>query len=135
MKRFAWRWGPALLWAAAIFLLSAQQRLPQLPGVLAWDKLQHSTGYVAGGWVLARALEGRPRASLLAALIGFAYAVTDELHQLYVPGRHADPRDWVADAVGIVAGVALWRLTVLLIERRARRRAPARPGDAAVNHA
>jgi hypothetical protein len=131
VRRFAWRWGPALAWAAAVFALSAQHRLPQLPGLLGWDKLQHSTAFVVGGLLL----EGRRHAALLAAVLGLGYAVTDELHQLFVPGRNADPRDWMADAVGIMAGIALWRLYVLLTQRRARRRAPARAGDAAVSPA
>ena len=135
MRHFAWRWGPALLWAAAVFVLSAQQRLPQLPGVLGWDKLQHSTAFIAGGLLLARATASTRRGSLWAALLGFAYALSDELHQIYVPGRHSDPRDWLADALGVLAGIAVWRLFILLIERRARRRAPARGGRAAVTHA
>lgn len=135
MKRFLLRWGPVLGWAAVVFFVSAQHRLPQLPGVLAWDKLQHSTGFVLGGLLLARALEGTRGAALLAFVVGLAYAATDELHQLFVPGRHADVRDWVADAIGIAAGIAAWRLYIFLVERRARRRAPAREGAAAVNRA
>ena len=135
MRRFAVRWGPVLGWAAVVFIVSAQQRLPQLPGVLAWDKLQHSTGFVLGGLLLARALEGTRGATLLAFAIGLVYAATDELHQLFVPGRNADPRDWLADALGLAVGVAAWRLYIFLVERRARRRAPAREGAAAVNHA
>ena len=135
MRRVLLRWGPALGWAAVVFAVSAQERLLQLPGVLAWDKLQHSTGFVLGGLLLARALEGSRGATLLAFALGLAYAATDELHQLFVPGRNADPRDWLADAVGIAAGIAAWRLYIFLVERRARRRAPAREGVAAVNHA
>lgn len=135
MRRVALRWGPVLGWAAVVFFLSAQQRLPQLPDLLGWDKLQHSTGYVLGGLLLARALEGTRGATLLAALLGLVYAASDEFHQLFVPGRHADVRDWVADAIGIAVGIAAWRLYIFLVERRARRRAPAREGHAAVNHA
>lgn len=135
MRRFAWRWGPVLGWAAVVFIISAQHRLPQLPGLLAWDKLQHSTGFVLGGLLLARALEGTRGATLLAAVLGLAYAASDEVHQIFVPGRHADVRDWVADAIGIAVGIAAWRLYIFLVERRARRRAPAREGRAAVNHA
>ena len=35
-----------------------------------------------------------------------AYAVTDELHQSFVPGRHATWLDVVYDAVGAAGGVA-----------------------------
>ncbi len=33
------------------------------------------------------------------------YAFTDELHQLYVPGREASLRDWLVDAAGVFCGV------------------------------
>ena len=46
-------------------------------------------------------------------LLVAAYAATDEFHQAFVPGRHADPWDWVVDVAG--AGLALW-----LLHRRAR---------------
>lgn len=42
-------------------------------------------------------------------LWGLFYAFTDELHQLYVPGRQATFKDWLVDAVGVVCGVLLVR--------------------------
>jgi VanZ family protein len=40
---------------------------------------------------------------------GIAYAITDEVHQLFVPGRVGAPLDVVIDSVGVAAGVLLWR--------------------------
>ena len=121
------RWGPPLLWAAGIFFLSAQPRLPQLPDVLGWDKLQHTVGYLVGGVLLARALTGTKRGLLLAALIGLAYGASDELHQLFVPGRNSSVLDWYADALGIFLGIGAWRLALHHLGRRAR--------HAAITHA
>ena len=52
----------------------------------------------------------------LAALITIAYAVTDELHQTTVDGRHGSPVDVLIDS----AGVALAMLAVHVHGRRRR---------------
>ena len=41
-------------------------------------------------------------------LSGVLYAVSDEIHQLFVPGRDCNIIDFSADALGIVAGVYLF---------------------------
>jgi len=38
---------------------------------------------------------------------GIVYAATDEVHQLFVSGRHGSPLDWLIDTAGVVAGVAI----------------------------
>ena len=35
------------------------------------------------------------------------YGVLDELHQRYVPGRMADPIDWIVDTLGAVIFIAI----------------------------
>ena len=45
--------------------------------------------------------------ALLAWCIGTAYAVTDEIHQLFVPGRSCEFRDICIDAAGVLAGVLI----------------------------
>jgi VanZ family protein len=45
-----------------------------------------------------------PRAIALAILFGVMYAVTDEIHQMFVPGRTADAADLVADTIGVALG-------------------------------
>ena len=55
--------------------------------------------------LLLRAL-GDERAALAA---GIAYAISDEVHQLFVPGRVGSPLDVAIDSVGVAAGVLLWR--------------------------
>jgi VanZ family protein len=110
VKPFWYRWGPALLWAAAVFAFSSRPSLPQLPSVLDWDKLQHSAAYAVGGALIARALGAGRRQALLALLLGTLYGASDEVHQLFVRNRHASVVDWLADALGVLAGVGLWHL-------------------------
>jgi VanZ family protein len=116
------RWLPPLLWAAGIFALSARSRLPTLPPLLDWDKGQHALAYALGGVLLARALRPRRHAWLLALALGSLYGVSDEIHQSFVRGRQADPLDWVADTLGVLAGIALFHF---LAHRRARSAGPA----------
>jgi VanZ family protein len=116
-------WGPALLIAAAIFTASSLPRaqLPEVgfPGI---DKLEHGLAYALLGAALARGWRWlRPawrwRAVWFAAwLAGLAYGLSDELHQLLVPGRMFDFADLTADGIGGGVGAAAyvwacrWRL-------------------------
>ena len=100
-------WAPVVLWAAVIFAFSA---VPDLgTGLGTWDlvlrKLAHATEFAVLGALLLRSL-GAARPALA---LGIAYAASDELHQLFVAGRHGSPVDVLIDAVGVALGVALWR--------------------------
>ncbi len=101
------RWLPVVAWAAVIFAFSS---IPDLgTGLGGWDlvlrKLAHAAEYAILGALLLRAL----RSELPALAAGIAYAVSDELHQHFVPGRRGAPLDVLIDAVGVAAGVLAWR--------------------------
>jgi VanZ like family len=99
-------WLPVLAWAGLIFGLSAVPSLSS--GLGFWDlvlrKGAHVTEYAILGALLVRAL-GR---GLPAFVVGVAYAITDEVHQTFVAGRHGSPVDVLVDAVGIALGIALY---------------------------
>lgn len=113
-KKFIWRWGPALAMMGVIFFASSTPQA-QLPSVEGWDtvlrKGGHALGYALLGVAYAWGLAGRrptgrvvARAVLLAAL----YAVSDELHQAFTPGRSSSPVDVGIDTAGALAGACLW---------------------------
>ena len=52
---------------------------------------------------------------------GLFYAITDEIHQLYVPGRAAKWQDVALDTLGTLIGVLIMCLAVLLIKRTRKR--------------
>jgi len=96
-------WLPVLVWAAVIFTLSA---IPSLStGLGGWDtvlrKGAHLTEYAILGGLLLRAL-GR---EVPAVVVGALYAVSDEVHQHFVRGRHAAPLDVLLDTAGVAVGV------------------------------
>ena len=80
-------------------------------GLGGWDlllrKLAHTAEYALLGVLLARAT-GRTGPALL---LGTLYAVSDEIHQTFVPGRIGSPLDVAIDTVGVAVGVALWQLS------------------------
>jgi VanZ family protein len=105
-------WLPVVLWAALIFALSS---IPSLgTGLGTWDlvlrKCAHMTEYAVLAFLLARAL-GR---EVPALAVGVLYAVSDEVHQAFVSGRHASPIDVAIDTVGLLLGLLAWRRLVQL---------------------
>jgi VanZ like protein len=106
LRRVAADWLPVVAWAALIFAISS---VPSLgTGLGLWDlvlrKLAHVTEYAVLGFLLARVVATAP-----AFALGVLYAVTDELHQSFVSGRHGAPRDVLIDSFGVLIGVLVHR--------------------------
>ena len=114
-----WRIAPAVAWAALIFVLSAQPDLPRAPSSLLdllLKKGAHLTEYAVLAVLVRHALGPplrlgvRPRVGL-AWGITVLYAVTDEIHQAFVPGRTATVTDVAIDGLGALLGLCLrWTL-------------------------
>lgn len=60
-------------------------------------------------WYINFCLKGMTsrKAAMLSAVIGIAYAITDELHQLLVPGRACELKDVAVDSAGVLLAVGL----------------------------
>jgi VanZ family protein len=101
-------WLPVVVWAAVIFTFSSVPSLGTDLGT--WDlvlrKLAHLGEYALLGLLLARWVR-RPGAALALAA---AYAVTDEVHQTFVEGRHGAPLDVGIDTLGALVGICAWTL-------------------------
>jgi len=82
---------PALFMMLLIFLLSAQPS-SQLPNFDWADRLVKKGGHAVGYAILAllywRAFDFKDEKRWVAWLLALLYAVTDEFHQSFVPGRH-----------------------------------------------
>jgi VanZ like family len=76
-----------------------------------WDKLAHFAYYGAIGALLAIALGRRwfLGALLFVALLG----ALDEWNQFYIPGRQSSFFDWLADVLGAVFALYLYRRWLL----------------------
>jgi VanZ family protein len=104
----------------AIFIVSGLPIAP-LPDRVS-DKTGHSAAYLGLAVLSLRAVAGGLprrvglRAALLALAIAAGYGVTDEFHQLFVPGRSGDLMDWYADVSGAAIGiVACWLWGIIAV--------------------
>jgi VanZ family protein len=120
------RWAPAVIYMALIFYSSSQSDPAPALTQHVWDKLLHASGYGVLALLYWWALGGETltlRATALAAiLLASAYAASDEVHQLFTPGRNADVNDWMADTLGAALAIAGAAISTAL--RRPRRLRP-----------
>lgn len=81
---------------------------PYLPPLAfdVWDKAQHA-GAFAG--LAALGLLAHPHHAGRVLLGLLAYGVAIEAAQSATGWRHGDWQDWLADALGVLAGWGLWR--------------------------
>lgn len=104
MSRFYWFL--TVLYCAGLFVLSSDSTPYQMDNVFpAQDKLAHMVLFGGLSLVVAvglrRAGTGTARFQFLApVLFVIFYGFTDEIHQYFVPNRHFELLDIVADTVG-----------------------------------
>ena len=107
----------ACLLAFAAFLVQlfvlAEPPLVERMVNLTWDKLMHALAF--GGMAALLWAGLGCDAPFLTWILVAATGGADELNQVFVPGRHADVLDALADAVG--AGIAVFALHRLAIRR------------------
>jgi len=115
-RRWLSTWGSVAAWCLLLFALSAQPYLP-LPGEIPEsDKMAHVLAYGVLGWLWARAVSTSwstwPTLAVLLSAIVFTggYGLSDEWHQMYVPGRSVSLLAALADVCGGTLGGASFRL-------------------------
>ncbi len=107
----------ALAWMVMIFVLSAQTK-QTIPAFGTWDILVKKGGhlfeYAVLVWLWHNALNRR----LAGGAWGLAvlYAISDEFHQQFTPGRHARWLDIGIDTLGATLGLYI----TLYVEHRLR---------------
>jgi len=117
------RWLLVAAWALVIFglssvsgsaIASAVSRHPVL-GIPSF--LFHVVEYAVLAGSLVLATDWRPPAVALALALLLAcslYGIGDVMYRRFVPGRHGEPIDWVADTAGAGAAIA----TISVVRRR-----------------
>ena len=139
-------WIFVIIWMVIIFLLSAQSandsgslsggitdRIYQLLNIAFPNlnietlhsiirTLAHFTLYLVLGVLLLNALnytEQKQSANfVLALLISFLYAISDEIHQVFVPGRAGQIYDVLIDFLGSLIGVNTFLMYNKFIKKR-----------------
>jgi len=106
--KFLKLWVPVIAWGAVIFSFS---NTPYLKTGLEYDyilrKFAHIFEYLILTLLLYRAFKGsfkmnKRRIFIYPAFFSFLYAVSDELHQYFVPGRSCTIKDVLIDIIGIL---------------------------------
>lgn len=148
-KRFAIvSWVLVALWACFIFSMSAHTSTDLSEGFFEQVKeflkgainsvigyhedpvspFCHFCEYALFGLLLANALHCHMswgKACLIAVACASAYGVTDEIHQLFVPGRMCDPADWATDTCGAALGAFVY----YVLSAPSRRRSGLKEGE------
>jgi VanZ family protein len=108
-------WLPVAVYLGLIYYFSSLSRLN-----FGWHTNNfplHVIEYCILSVLIIRALNSglREKVSIAVILLSFvlaiAYAITDEVHQSFVPNRTSSPLDVAADAIGALLGIAA--ITVL----------------------
>lgn len=117
MGRFFSHWLPVLMWAGVIFVLSS---IPDLKSEFpsSWDlvlrKLAHMTEFAILALLLLRAFRNSGELMVqdwaFVFLIVMLYAVSDEIHQSGVGGRHGSFWDVLIDMAGGILGMIVYHL-------------------------
>jgi len=102
-------WLPVFIWCGIIFYLSSLPNLQTEWGF--WDlilrKLAHIIEYLILTFLLYRAFKRSFNLSashliFWSSVLSFLYAISDEIHQRFVPTRSGNLEDVLIDAVGII---------------------------------
>ncbi|MFB0527055.1 MAG: VanZ family protein [bacterium] len=110
-------WLPVGLWCGAIFYLSSLPNLATPWGM--WDiilrKIAHITEYGILAFLVWRAISRSIKINLArtyawSGALSLLYAISDEIHQNFVPTRNGSAFDVLIDALGI--GLMLYFLMV-----------------------
>ena len=111
-------WLPLIGYMLAIFFLSTQRSSKKIP--FPSPNFFHIVEYFILALLMFRVVNGGfqkkigVKTSALVACFSLLYAISDEFHQSFVPGRNADPWDVLADFAGIVVGL----IVIFALQRR-----------------
>ena len=115
------RWLPAGGWMALIFYFSSQTELPG-PASHVLDVLfkkgAHFVVYAILAALLERAVALPAHGRRVAFTLAVLYAISDEFHQSFTPGRTPQATDVMIDAAGALGG--LYAIRRVLTGGRAR---------------
>lgn len=130
-------WLPVILWMGLIYYLSAQTGEDSsilssnlTVRIIAFTRLgvsedifnsvlrtfAHFSLYFVLGILIINSLQNynyRLNDIFITIFIGVVYAVSDEIHQYFVPGRAAQIFDIMIDFIGILFGIIVYKIIII----------------------
>lgn len=73
-------------------------------------KLAHFTEYFILGILVINLITKYDKKIIIAILLCIIYATSDEIHQIFVPGRSCQITDIMIDSLGSIMGIYLYKL-------------------------
>jgi VanZ family protein len=126
VRQRALAWAPASAYMLLIWALSSMSRIAiDFELIPFQDKGVHFLEYGTLAVLLAHAIQGTWRGWRMLWVFGMTvlgttlWGLIDEIHQAFVPGRVADVRDLLADALGALLGASVYVLIKLQMRSRA----------------
>ena len=114
----------SILTMVAIFVLSSfpgneSNQMSDLPATIIADsipslsefsvliarKMAHFTEYMVLGFFMALYTRGSKKELAIVFIVGFLFAVSDEIHQYFVPSRYCQLKDVLIDSAGVLTGI------------------------------
>ena len=105
------------LWCGVIFWFSNRPTISTVDSYaidFVFKKIAHFIEYAILSVLIYRATKNLK----LSIILSILYAISDEFHQSFVPGREPRVRDVIIDSVGSVAGAIIW--TRLFLKTKAK---------------
>ena len=72
-------------------------------------KMAHFTEYFILGILVINSLDISNKRYLYSFIIGFIYAISDEIHQLFITGRSGKIFDVLIDSLGIIMSIFIYK--------------------------
>lgn len=97
-----------------VFLITYLSHQPSLKPPMEWfkhqDKVFHLLEFGGLGFalVLNRDLFGKRNPAKMMIFYGLIWAISDEIHQYFIPGRFCSWQDFIADSIGLCFSVWLF---------------------------
>jgi VanZ family protein len=97
-----------VIWMGLIFYLSSIPDLKLTGGLAPFDFILRKGAHIAEYAILAILWQLNVNNLKIAGVLSVAFAMSDELHHHYVPGRTGSPVDVLIDVVGIMVGLIIF---------------------------
>ena len=114
-KKFIYYWLPVIIYCLLIFIQSSYTSPENIPSLPYIDKILHFVAYAILGVLFFRAFrtqrfkENINLVIMLSIISSSLYGLSDEVHQHFVPSRNADIMDALADIMGSICGVYVFK--------------------------
>ena len=123
MMKFLRFWFPVIVYFGIIFYASSLPNVKTPRPFDNFDKVIHFFEYLPWGFLVARALTAtsteltRSNIFRIGVFLGLLCGISDEIHQMFVPGREASWLDLMADVAGGAAGSVVYQNMAIFKKR------------------